>query len=445
MSAAIEYDKMVDIEGGGEMNMRSNQRTLLLSIVIALFSQIYISFLVSDFKISIAIILIPLGLFLFSNLDTMKLAIYTAGFVLLFRILVDSIAGGFSSEILAAHIPELFFYTFYGIILYAFCRNELPTDFNRLFLILVVSDFSANLIELLIRIGYHFTTFELKGLLLLLLVAVLRSSLVWLILQGLKFYRLLVIKEKHEERYRKLLWLISLLKTEMYWMKGNMQDIEKVMANAYQLFEKITSDKDQDSWPDLSLGIAKDVHEIKKDYGLVFRGIEEILENRLQTQEMRFKEVIQILKESMYNEEKHRSSMITLSFKSGRDFYTLEHYALMSVFRNLVMNSMDAMEDGKEEGRIDFVHEETSDSHVFSVQDTGSGIKDEDIPFIFSPGYSSKINYETGNVNRGLGLSLVKEIVEDQLDGTIQVQSKEGVGTTFMVFIPKEKIEVKAS
>ncbi len=427
------------------MNMKSNQRTLLLSIVVALFSQIYISFLVSDFKISIAIILIPLCLFLFSNLDTMRLTTYTAGFVLLFRVLVSAVSEGFSYAILASHVPELFFYTFYGVILYAFCRDELPFDLNRLFLILVVSDFCANLIELLIRIGYHFTTFEFKALLLLLLVAVLRSSLVWLILQGLKFYRLLIIKEKHEERYRKLLWLISLLKTEMYWMKGNMQDIEKVMANAYQLFEKISSDKDPDSWQDLSLTIAKDVHEIKKDYGLVFQGIEEILENRLQTQEMRFKEVIQILKESMHNEEKHRKARIALNFRTGRDFHTLEHYALMSIFRNLIMNSMDAMEDSEEEEQIYFIHEETDDRHIFSVQDTGSGIKEEDLPFIFSPGFSSKIDYETGNVNRGLGLSLVKEIVEDQLDGTIQVRSEGGVGTTFKVTIPKEKIEVNAS
>lgn len=436
---------MVGIDGGVGMNINSNQRTLLLSIAVAMFSQIYISFLVSDFKISIAIILIPLCLFLFNNLDTMKLATYTAGFVLLFRVLVSTLSEGFSYEMLASHIPELFFYTFFGIILYAFCRDEMPTDLNRLFLILVVSDFCANLIELLIRIGYHFTTFEAKGLFLLLLVAVLRSSLVWMILHGLRFYRLLIIKEKHEERYRKLLWLISLLKTEMFWMKGNMQDIEKVMATAYQLFEKISSDKDQDSWPDLSLAIAKDVHEIKKDYGLVFRGIEEILENRLQIQEMRFKEIIQILKESMHNEEKHRESKINLSYKTGQDFHTLEHYALMSIFRNLIMNAMDAMEDSTEEGQIEFVHDVTDTDHVFSVQDTGSGIREEDMVFIFSPGYSSKINYETGSINRGLGLSLVKEIVEDQLAGKIQVLSEEGIGTTFMVRIPKEKIEVKVS
>lgn len=37
---------------------------------------------------------------------------------------------------------------------------------------------------------------------------------------------------------------------------------------------------------------------------------------------------------------------------------------------------------------------------------------------IFEPGFSTKINYETGEVNRGLGLSLVKDFIELRLGGT---------------------------
>ena len=49
-----------------------------------------------------------------------------------------------------------------------------------------------------------------------------------------------------------------------------------------------------------------------------------------------------------------------------------------------------------------------------------------------------KINYETGEVNRGLGLSLVKDFIELRLGGTIRVTSVPGK-TVFTLTIPKEK------
>ena len=42
------------------------------------------------------------------------------------------------------------------------------------------------------------------------------------------------------------------------------------------------------------------------------------------------------------------------------------------------------------------------------------------------PGFSTKINYETGQVSRGLGLSLVKDIVESELGGSISLTSEDG-------------------
>ena len=66
------------------------------------------------------------------------------------------------------------------------------------------------------------------------------------------------------------------------------------------------------------------------------------------------------------------------------------------------------------------------------------GIDPEDMEQIFEPGFSTKINYETGEVNRGLGLSLVKDFIELRLGGTIRVTSVPGK-TVFTLTIPKEK------
>ena len=52
--------------------------------------------------------------------------------------------------------------------------------------------------------------------------------------------------------------------------------------------------------------------------------------------------------------------------------------------------------------------------------------------YIYEAGFSTKINYETGKINRGLGLSITKDIIENKLKGKIKVQSKVGRGMTMM-------------
>ena len=71
-----------------------------------------------------------------------------------------------------------------------------------------------------------------------------------------------------------------------------------------------------------------------------------------------------------------------------------------------------------------------------------AGIAPEYLPTIFEPGFSTKINFETGKVSRGLGLSLVKDIVEEELGGVISVKSQNGC-TDFTIRIPRKNLEVE--
>jgi len=71
-----------------------------------------------------------------------------------------------------------------------------------------------------------------------------------------------------------------------------------------------------------------------------------------------------------------------------------------------------------------------------SVADTGIGIKSEDIPHIFDKFYRVKSIETRQIVGTGLGLTIVKSIVEAHL-GTISLESTEGTGTTFTVLLPK--------
>ena len=64
------------------------------------------------------------------------------------------------------------------------------------------------------------------------------------------------------------------------------------------------------------------------------------------------------------------------------------------------------------------------------VSDNGSGIHPEDLPHIFKRFYRSRFSKDTQGV--GLGLPLAKAIIEDH-NGTIEVNSTLGVGTTFTI------------
>jgi signal transduction histidine kinase len=102
--------------------------------------------------------------------------------------------------------------------------------------------------------------------------------------------------------------------------------------------------------------------------------------------------------------------------------------ALRSVFTNLLLNSLEAL-DG-EGGSVSIkLSSESIDCARVEISDTGRGIAADDIAKIFEPYYSTK---ETGT---GLGLAIVKKAIDDH-DGSISVTSKEGTGTTFTIILP---------
>ena len=77
---------------------------------------------------------------------------------------------------------------------------------------------------------------------------------------------------------------------------------------------------------------------------------------------------------------------------------------------------------------------------VINIKDTGIGIPEDDLSNVFAEFYRTenarkKVNYATG-----LGLSLIKQLVENY-NGSIKVKSEIEVGTTFSVSFPLSKGE----
>ena len=103
-----------------------------------------------------------------------------------------------------------------------------------------------------------------------------------------------------------------------------------------------------------------------------------------------------------------------------------DRFALGRVFRNLVVNAIQATGSG---GRVTIETRHLGAMVQVRVTDTGSGIPPERLPAIFDEYVTTKRR------GLGLGLAITKRIVE-QLDGTIAVESELGRGTSFTMKFP---------
>jgi CheY-like chemotaxis protein len=100
---------------------------------------------------------------------------------------------------------------------------------------------------------------------------------------------------------------------------------------------------------------------------------------------------------------------------------------LRQVLTNLILNAVDAMPGG---GAISIVTRSDNDAVEISVTDNGIGMSDEVRRRIFEPFFTTK-----GAKGTGLGLAMVYGIVSRH-EGSVTVESKEGVGTTFAIRLP---------
>ena len=105
---------------------------------------------------------------------------------------------------------------------------------------------------------------------------------------------------------------------------------------------------------------------------------------------------------------------------------------IQQVFTNLITNAFQAMDGGG--GKLILATRSLKDSVEVKVSDNGIGIPQKYINQIFDPFFTTKKSGE----GTGLGLNIVYRIVTKH-EGTIDVESKEQVGTTFTIKFPKRR------
>jgi signal transduction histidine kinase len=130
----------------------------------------------------------------------------------------------------------------------------------------------------------------------------------------------------------------------------------------------------------------------------------------------------------------------TISVEVIKQFQPIERIKanmgeIQQVFTNLITNAFQAM-DGNG-GKLVLSTRSLKDSVEVKVTDSGMGIPQKYLNQIFDPFFTTKKLGE----GTGLGLNIVYRIVT-KYEGTIDVESKEQIGTTFTIKFPARRVEV---
>ena len=115
----------------------------------------------------------------------------------------------------------------------------------------------------------------------------------------------------------------------------------------------------------------------------------------------------------------------------------LDRQQIKQVLLNLLLNAMDAIGEKTGTLRVRTTRLKKADGEVWAqiqIEDTGHGISPENLDHIFDPFFTTK-HASTINEGTGLGLTIAHQIVREHR-GEIQVQSTEGIGTTFLISLP---------
>jgi len=122
----------------------------------------------------------------------------------------------------------------------------------------------------------------------------------------------------------------------------------------------------------------------------------------------------------------HGDVDVSIVLDEGLPDISVDETLMKRLFTNLILNAVQAMPDG---GSLSIRGSLQGDDIVISVEDTGVGIREENLDEIFKPLFTSKAK------GTGFGLPVCKRIV-DAHGGTISVESEEGVGSTFTIKLP---------
>lgn len=413
------------------------KRISIAATCIALAAQINLPFFVNGFILTPAVILLPIFLYFNDDLNPIPLTLGIAFASPFFRGLLLLITNNYAIETIAQYIlTDIVFYLCYGCMYYFLYWHRAYRNDSTFFFTIVLCDYVSNILE--VSLLLNFSDYSLDLFNILFLVALIRSLISCFIAFLYHYFTLMIRKKSHEKRYYQFLWSVSAVKSEVYFMNKNINEIERIMKNAYLLYKELYNENPSSINGSIALDIARDVHEVKKDYQNVIKGLGSFFEVENDSY-MRLSDILKIVLMHSRGLIRERKLDILITVKKQIDLQVKNHYYLVSILSNIIVNSIDSI-GNQHGGLITVIVRDQGEQLVISILDNGPGIPSEIKELIFQPGFSTKFNKYTGAIYRGIGLTNVKIIIEEQFGGNIKVVSEEGKETTFLLSFNKEKL-----
>jgi signal transduction histidine kinase len=153
----------------------------------------------------------------------------------------------------------------------------------------------------------------------------------------------------------------------------------------------------------------------------------------LDLEEIQFSRLIAHLLEDFETKAASKQITLTLETPEAPVLLLTDRKLIERIFQNLLSNALKFTPSGK---RVWVRIQETPEQVVLQVADEGPGIEGEDIRKLFTPYGQLSARPTAGESSTGLGLSIVKRLVEE-LQGKVSCQSTLGVGCTFTVELPR--------
>lgn len=429
----------------GVMIMNKNARLFLMIVVSSLASQLSINMFQSGFIIALSPLMMAIFLYLFKDLNSFRACCFMTVFSPLVRLVATIIETGDALTSMRYVLPDMGYFFAYALLFAYATRNMGYSPYHMFYFRLALCDFFSNVSEQTVRVISGLTEYSTNSFLVFLMIAIIRSLLVILICIAVDSYKSLLERTEHEENYKRLVLMASTFNSELYFIQKNMKEIEDIMKNAYDLYRELDAGDFPDDLRETSLTIAKDIHEVKKGYKRVVKGLQDNFLTDFKDSRIMLSDLLKILSVDV---DRTRDTLhINLSFYSSceTDYLIQKHFAFMSILRNIVSNSIDALEtmSGRHRGEIYVRCRDISKNNkkycAVEVKDNGPGIPDNLVEYLFVPGFSTKYNEETGDINRGLGLTLAHDLMEEKFHGEIQVSSGKN-GTTFTLWFPVDML-----
>ncbi|NOW35124.1 sensor histidine kinase [Clostridium beijerinckii] len=405
------------------------KNSVLFSVLISIFAQIYIYPFNSRFVLGVGVIVIGLIFSTSENIYPVLIGIITGTITASIRsigLLMSS--SNYSNDIIMQFMPAAIFYIIYGILGTIFPLTRRNKSIIHLYLSLVSFDIICNTAEILVRNMFSISTIKV-----IIVTALVRAFIQCSAFLIYKYQKLYIKTLEHQKRYAELNLMVSKIYAEAFYLQKSTNDLNTIMREAYNLYEM---NKDKEEFSVKALSLAQNAHEIRKKNDRVLRGINQLVQNVEKVEYMSMSEIFRIISDNTKRQIDNANSNIFIKFKLEEDYSIKRYYDIFAILNNLIINAIEACSG---DNMINVIGEISQKELLLDVSDNGTGIDKDVLPYIFNIGFSTKFNEETGAMSTGIGLCHVKNLLEN-LGGSIEVESDIDRGTKFLVKIPLSSI-----